>query len=58
MESKKYGTNELINKTEIESQMQKINLRLPIEKQGEEGKDAFRDWDRHIHTTIYKVHSL
>ena len=45
MESKKYGTNELINKTEIESQMQKINLQLPIEKQGEEGKDAFGDWD-------------
>ena len=45
MESKKYGTNELMNKTEIESQMQKINLQLPIEKQGEEGKDAFGDWD-------------
>ena len=58
MESKKYGTNELMNKTEIESQMQKINLQLPIEKQGEEGKDAFGDWDWHMHTTIYKVHSL
>ena len=31
---KKYGTNELIYKTEIESQIQKTNLWLPREKVG------------------------
>ena len=45
MESKKYGIDELINKTEIESQMQKNNLQLPREKQGEEGNDTLGDWD-------------
>ena len=34
---KKSGTNKLIYKTEIESRMQKTNLRLPVRKQGWEG---------------------
>ena len=32
MESKKQGTNELIYKTEVESQMQKTNVQLPGDK--------------------------
>ena len=40
---KKNGTNELIYKTEIESQMQKTNLWLPDGKG--EGKDKMEDWD-------------
>ena len=35
------GTNELIYKTEIESQMQKTNLWLP----GGNGGDKLGDWD-------------
>ena len=44
----KYGTNELIYKTEIESQMQKISLWLG-------GMDKLGDWDLHIYTAIYKI---
>jgi len=39
---KKKDTNELIYKTEIESQMQKKNLCLP---EGKEGRDKLGDWD-------------
>ena len=45
MESKRYGTNELIYKTEIESHVQKTNLWLPREKQAEEGKNTLGYWD-------------
>ena len=38
----KNGTNELIYKTEIKSQMQKTNLWLPRLKQG---RDKLGDWD-------------
>ena len=37
----KNGTNELIYKTETESQMQKTNLWLP----GDGGRDKLGDWD-------------
>ena len=49
----KYGTNELSYKTEIESQMWKINLWLP----GWGGGDKLGDWDWHIHITIYEMHN-
>ena len=39
---KKNGTNELIYKREIESQMQKTNLWLPG---GKGGRDKMGDWD-------------
>ena len=39
----KNGTNELIYKTEIESQMQKTNLWLPGGKV--KGRDKLGDWD-------------
>ena len=43
---KKNGTNELIYKTEIESQMQKTNLWLPVgEAAGVGGRDKLGDWD-------------
>ena len=48
----KKGTNELIYKTKIELQMQKINLCLP---EGKGDRDKLEDWDGHIHTTIYKI---
>ena len=40
--TQKNGTNELIYKTEIESQIQKTNLWLPG---GKGGKDKLGDWD-------------
>ena len=47
----KIGTNELINKTEIDSQTQKTNIWLP------KGKWEYKlgGWDLHIHTTIFKI---
>ena len=51
MEYKKKDTNELIYKTEIDSQTEKINLWLP--KWGE--RDKLGVWDLNIHTTIYKM---
>ena len=36
------GRNELIYKTEVESQMYKTNLRLPENKRG---RDKLGDWD-------------
>ena len=54
--TKKNGTNELIYKTEIESQMQKTNLWLPKGKVGGGGgREKLGDWDYHIPTTIYKI---
>ena len=49
---KKKGTNELIYKTEIESQMQKTNLRSPGDKAG---SVKLEEWDWHIYTTIHKI---
>ena len=49
----KKGTNELIYKTEIESQMYKTNLWLP---RGQGGRGI--KWEigtDNIHTTIYKI---
>ena len=43
VESKKSDTNELIYKTEIDSQTQKTNLWLPKEKGG--GRDKLGIWD-------------
>ena len=51
---KKNGTNELIYKTEIESQMQKTNLWLPSRKRSEGERSKLGDCDGHIHTTSYK----
>ena len=42
---KKGGTNELIYKTEVESQMQKTNLWLPGDKGWAGGRDELGDWD-------------
>ena len=52
MESKN-GTNEIVYKTEIESQMYKTNL--DGYQEGSGGRDELGDWDWHIHTTMYKI---
>ena len=49
----KNGTNKLIYKTEIESQMQKTQLWLW--EVGTGWKDTLGDWNQHIHTAIYKI---
>ena len=49
----KYDTNELIYKTETDSQTQKTNLWLPKGKGG--GRDKLEVWDQQIQTTIYKI---
>ena len=46
---KKKGTNELIYKTEVESQMYKTNLCLPEDKGG---RDKLGDWID-IYTLLY-----
>ena len=48
-------SDELIYKTEIESQMLKTSLWLLKGKGG--GRDRLRDGDRHVYTTIYKIDS-
>ena len=51
---KKKGTNELIYKIEIVSD---VENKLMVTK-GERGRrDKLGDWNRHIHTTIYKTDS-
>ena len=45
----KNNTNELIHKTEMDSQTQKKTYGSPREKAGE------GVWDQQIHTTIYKT---
>ena len=45
--NKKRDTNELIYKTEVESQIQKTNLWLPG---GKRARDKLGGWDWHIHT--------
>ena len=50
---KKYDTNELIYKTEIDSQTQRMNLCLPGEGQGE---GIVREFGIvHVHTAIFKT---
>ena len=51
----KHNTNELIYKTEIDSQTQKTNLQLP---KGKQGRDKLGDWDQHTHNTIHKLDKL
>ena len=48
MQNLEYNTNELIYKTETDSQTQKTNLWLP----GERGEGV---WDYNIQTTAYKI---
>ena len=47
--------NKLIYKTKTDSQTQKTNLWLPKEKG--RGRDKLGCWDKHIHTTIYKIYN-
>ena len=49
----KYDLNELIYKTERDSQTQKTNLWLPKGNGGRE--EQIRSWDQQIQTTIYKI---
>ena len=50
----KYDTNELIYKTETDSQTQKTKLWLPKGKGGW-GGDKLEVWDQQIQATIYKI---
>ena len=49
----KKDTNELIYKTETDSQTKKTNLWLPKEKGG--GRNKSGAWDEHAYTTIYRM---
>ena len=51
----KKDTYELIYKTEVQSEMQKMNLYLPG---GRKRKNKLGDWERYIHTTIHKIDNL
>ena len=48
----KNGTDELICKAEIESQIQRTNLWTP---KGQEQGEELGDWDRHVYTTMYQT---
>ena len=48
----KIDTNELIYRTETDSQTQKTNLWLP---KGKGGRDKLGVWGQQIHTTVYKI---
>ena len=50
---KKNNTNELIYKTETDSQTSKQTYGYQRENVG--GRDKLAVWDSHIHTTIYKI---
>ena len=50
---KKIDTNELIYKTETDSQTQKTNLWLPKGEVG--GRDKLEVWDQQKQTTIHKI---
>ena len=50
---KKIDTNELIYKTETDSQTQKTNLWLPKGEVG--GRDKLEVWDQQKQTAIYKI---
>ena len=49
----KYDTNELIDKTETDSQTQKTKLWLPGGKGG--GGDRLGVWEGQVHTTTLKI---
>ena len=49
--------NELIHKTEIESQTQKTKTKKLMVTRGEGGRDKLGDWGWHADTTIYKIKS-
>ena len=49
----KNDTNEVVYKTETDSQTSKTNLQLPKGKGG--WTDRLGVWDWHIHTTIFKT---
>ena len=52
----KHGTNELIYKTEIESQMLKKKKKQTYGYRGERRRrDKLGNWDGHIHTAIYET---
>ena len=55
MESEKIGIDDLIYKTEIETQTYRTNVWIPRGKG--EGWDELGDWDWHIYTidTMYKI---
>ena len=53
MESKNNDTNELIYKTETNSQAQRMNLWLPGRKDG--GRDNQEVCDQLVHTAIFKM---
>ena len=50
---KKNNTNELIYKTETDSQTERMNLWLPEGKGGR--RDRLGVWDWHVHTAIFKI---
>ena len=50
----KNDTNEPIYKTETDSQTLRTDLWSTKEKGGR-GRDKLGGWDRHMHTTIYKI---
>ena len=52
LKTNKRDTNEPIYKREVESQIWNAHLWL---SGGKRGRDKLGDWDRHIHTTIYKI---
>ena len=52
MRNLKYDRNELIYKTEQESQTQKTYVWLP---KGKGGKDKSGGWAEHTHTTTHKT---
>ena len=49
---KKNDTDELIYKTETDTQIKKTNLWLPKKKGG---RDKLEVWDYHLYTAIYKI---
>ena len=49
---KKNDTDELIYKTETDTQIKKTNLWLPKRKGG---RDKLEVWDYHLYTAIYKI---
>ena len=40
-------------KTRKDSQIERMNLRLPGERMG--GRDSWGVWDGHVHTTTFKM---
>ena len=55
MQNLKYGTNELIYKTETDPQKQKTNLRLLPKGKGGGRRISQEFGDQQVQTTIYKI---